>query len=264
MPKELKQLFESELLNDETKKEITEAVDQIKEEAVTEAKKELEVEYAKKLSEQKEQLSKKMYDLINEAVEEEISELKEDIKYSKEIEPKYAKKLEEFKTEYKKTLSENFNGLVEECVKDEIKELEDDLMEAKNNHFGLQIFEAFKNTFEKIGVTEDVSAIKDKVDELNGKLEESQNKVAELEREKVMEGLLKNLSGSKREVMQTILESVETSKLEGRYNETIDSVLKESSEEDIKNEDNKVINESEDDQTVVKDMDYDYLRKLIN
>lgn len=235
-----KKLLESELLTDETKVALEEAVAAFKEESITEAKKELEVEYAKKMLAEKQDIAAKMTALINEAVEKEVTELKEDIQHYKTIEPTYAKKLEEFKVEYAKKLSESFEGLVESHVKEEIKELHEDLLEAKQNNFGMKLYESFKETFDKLGVSDDVKAIKDELEAAKASLSESKEEIAGLQRDKVMEGLLSNLSGSKREVMKTILESVDTDKLEARYGETIDSVLEESVKED-----NEVVIESE-------------------
>jgi len=241
MSKEFKKLLESELLTEDTKNQLQEAIETFKEEAITEAKKELEVEFAQKLVVEKEELTKKLYDLINEAVSEEIGELKEDIEHYKTLEPDYAKKLEEFKEEYSKKMTEGFNELVESQVKVEVKELEADLMEAKQNYFGLELFEAFRETYKRHGVESDVlkemDAMREELATVKSALKESNETIAKKEREEIMEGLLQNLSGTKREVMKTILESVETSKLESRYEETIEAVIKEKEEkEEVKDD----------------------------
>jgi len=227
-----KKLLESELLNDDTKVALEEAIAAFKEESITEAKGQLEVEYAKKMLAEKQEIAAKMTDLINEAVTQEIEELKEDIAHYKNIEPKYAQKLETFKIEYAKKLSESFEALVESHVKEEISELHDDLMEAKQNNFGMKLYESFKGVFDKLGVSDDIQAIKDELETSKSALSESESEVAKLQREQVLEGLLDNLSGSKREVMKTILESVSTDNLDQRYKETIDSVLEESVQKD--------------------------------
>ena len=238
MSKEFQKLLESELLTEETKTALQTAIVSFREEAITEAKKELEVDYAKKMLVEKEELSVKMIELITESVSKEIEELKEDIKYYKNIEPKYATKLENFKKEYSEKMTASFENLVESHVKEEMKELTEDLMEAKKNHLGMQIFEAFRATFEKLGVSEDVATIKNELTKVKADLAESKLEIAKMDREKVMEGLLNNLKGGKRDIMKTILENVNTDKLEERYNETIESVLEDSKE---KNEDKKVI-----------------------
>lgn len=227
-----KKLLESELLTDDTKVALEEAISAFKEESISEAKKELEVDYAKKMLAEKQEITAKMTSLINEAVTQEIDELKEDIAHYKNIEPTYAKKLEEFKVEYAKKLSESFEALVESHVKEEISELHEDLLEAKQNNFGMKLYESYKSTFNKLGVSDDIQAIKDELEAAKTALNESTTEVADLKREKVLESLLSNLSGSKREVMKTILESVGTDNLDQRYKETIDSVLEESVKDD--------------------------------
>ncbi len=72
-----KKLLESELLNDDTKVALEEAIKSFKEEAITEAKKDLEVDYAKKMLAEKQEIAAKMTALINEAVTQEIEELKD-------------------------------------------------------------------------------------------------------------------------------------------------------------------------------------------
>lgn len=247
-----KELLESELLNDDTKVALKEAVESFKEEAITEARSSLEVEYAKKMLAEKQEIAAKMTDLINEAVTQEIAELVEDINHYKDIEPTYAKKLEEFKVTYAKTLSESFEGLIEAHVKDEISELHEDLMEAKQNNFGIKIYESFKSTFDKLGVSDDIQAIKSELESAKSALSESTGEVESLKHEKVLEGLLSSLTGGKKEVMKTILESVSTDKLDERYKETIGSVLEESVTPDNKPE--VVIKESVDDAGHVEDM----------
>ena len=254
-----KKLLESELLNDDTKVALEEAITSFKEEAITEAKKDLEVEYAKKMLAEKQEIAAKMTALINEAVTQEIDELKEDIKHYKAIEPTYAKKLEEFKVSYAEKLTESFEGLVESHVKEEIKELHDDLLEAKQNNFGMKLYESFKSTFDKLGVSDDIQAIKDELEATQTKLSESSDKVTQLNHEKILEGLLKNLTGNKRKVMETILESVKTADLDQRYNETIDSVL----EESVKNDDEVVIKESVTDENALKEEDKARIKSLI-
>jgi len=254
-----KQLLESELLNDETKTALQEAIESFKEEAINEAKNSLEVEYAKKLLAEKEELTKKMFDLVNEAVEVEIAELKEDIAYYKDIEPKYAEKLNEFKETYAQKLSESFEKTISDQVVVEMTELKQDLLEAKNNNFGMKLYESFKETFEKLGITEDVKAIKDELEAVSTSLKESKETIATMERIEIMEGLLSNLSGSKREVMKTVLENVSSEKLEARFNETIDSVLEESTKSDDKDD----LSESEIKKETKSDVDLDRLRTLI-
>jgi len=241
-----KDLLESELLTDDTRKALSEAVESFKEEAVSQARAELEVSYAKKMLAEKQEIAAKLNDIIQEAVTQEIVELKEDIQHYKNIEPEYARKLEEFKVEYQAKLSESFGELVKSQVSEEIIELREDLDNAKHNDFGIKIFESFRTVFETLGVSDDMKAVKEQLKVAEAALEESTLVVADLNREKILEGLLSNLTGSKHEVMKTILEGVKTDKLDNRYQETIGSVLEESVKKDDEKETeiNEDINET--------------------
>ena len=257
--KKLQAILESELLTDETKTALQEAVEGIKAEAIEEAKKELEVEYASKLEEKTAKATSELYSLINEAVDDEIKELKEDIQHYRNLEVDYASKLEEFKTEYAAKLQEGFEALVTESVTSEIEELKESLQEAKQENFGRKIFEAFKGTFEEFGITEDVKQLRGKLKDVQEKLSESEQKVESMEREAKMDSLLESLSGSKREVMKTILENVKTEKLEDRYNEVIAKVVTESEEPQ-----EEVVEESANsDEVITESSDFERLRHLI-
>jgi len=231
MKKELKELLESDLLNDETKTQLSSAIEAVKTDAIEEAKKALEVEYAVKLTEGKEKIESSLTDLLKESVASEVAELKDDIEKYRNLEVEYAQKLQEFKEEYAAKLEESFTGLVTESVKAEMGELREDLVESKKQNFGQRLFEAFASEFEEFGIGEDVKSLRTRLSKLAVELEESKKTVDELNREKVMESVLSSLTGSKREVMKTILENVSTDLLEERYNETIASVLEEKKEE---------------------------------
>jgi len=255
---EFKQLLDSELLNEDTKTALNEAIESFKENAITSARSELEVEFATKLVEHKETISSDMTNLIMETVKTEIEELKEDIAHYKEIEPEYARKLQEFKDEFTSKLSESFTSLVTESVAAEIDELREDLVESKNNKFGMDLYESFKSTFETLGVSKDEQALQDELKKLQSQLKESVDEIESLNHQKELNKLLDNLSGSKREIMATILESVKTDKLESRYNETIESVLKESVDDNNNNVDDK----DDDNNNALSESDVSWLKKF--
>lgn len=235
MSKELKALLESELLNDETRKALTEAIETMKEKAVEEATASLEVKYAEKLTEEKKRINEGLGKVITESVSSEISELKEDVERYRKLEVEYANRLEEFKQEFKTKLEEGINDVIETQVKSEMDELKEDLQESKKHNMGKRIFESFKEEFESFGFSEDMLSVKEKLDEVSGKLEESENELMQMKRDKKVDELLEDLTGRKREVMKTILENVSYDKLEDRYNQTIDSVLEESTGKDKDN-----------------------------
>lgn len=224
---ELKELLESEILTDDTKEAIKSAVETVKENAISEARNNLEVEYAKKLEDEKSKLDEGMTSAINDLVGKEIAELKEDVEHARTLEIRYAEKLEEFKEEYANKLNEAMESKIGSLVEGEVKELKEDLDRAKEDNFGREIFEAFRHTFDRFGISEDMQELKAKMDATQKELAEAQKESARLQREMKVNELLEGLSGKKANVMRTILENVSTDKLEARYNETIDSVLNE-------------------------------------
>lgn len=223
----LQALFESEVLNEDTKAALKEAIEGIQAEAIAEAKKDLEVEYAQKLEDKQSAVSAELFTMINEAVDQEVCELKDDINRYRDLEVEYAQKLEDFKAEYAQKLQESFESMVQENVSAEIVELKEDLLEAKKNNFGVEIFESFKNVFEEFGVSEDVKDLRVRLKESQQQLKAEKENVAIMTRKATMDTLLESVTGSKREVMKTILENVKTDDLESRFNEVIGKVLQE-------------------------------------
>lgn len=223
--KEFAALLESELLTSEVKATLKDAIEKHKAELTESVRKDLEVEFAKKYHEDKKVLAENVINLVKEVTAAEIQELIEDIKRYSELEITYAKKLEEYKEEFAKKLSEDFEKMVSEQVIAEIGELKQDLQEAQKHQMGKRIFEAFVEEVKQFGVTEDEKKVREELNAVRAQLEESTKTLKSMQREKVLEGLLKNLTGTKRDVMKTILENVEVDKLETRYKEVIGSVI---------------------------------------
>lgn len=253
--KELKKLLESELLSEEVKAELKKAVEALKTRLQEDVKADLETEYAKKFVTAKERLAEKMTTLIKEQVSEEIGELKEDIQHYKGLDITYATKLEDFKKEYSEKLSESFHSTVREQVSNELDELREDLLEVKQNKFGQKIFETFSEEFKMFGISVDEKALKEELERTKEFLTESEKAVADMKRETIMKGLLDNLSGTSREIMKTILENVETDKLQTRYDEAIDDVLKDKVKKDDDDEEDVDEEEGEDGKKKKKDKD---------
>lgn len=227
MSKELTDLLENEVLSNGAKDSIKEAFESRVNEAKEDAKKELETEYAEYYTNKIQEHSENVQSLIDEAVKEEIEELKEDLRYYADLEVKYANELETFKEEHAEKMSEVVGQLIAETVRDEFAELEQDLTEAKKFQFGKELFEAFQTEYERKRFTESPDEVRNKLAETEQKLEETQKEADKLRRDSKLNELLEGLSGSKRRVMETILDRVETDRLEERYNEVIDSILKE-------------------------------------
>ncbi len=233
--KNLEKLLESEILSPESKKEIKEAL----EAAEKSIREELEVSFAKKLVADKQQMNIKLVGVIDEAVNNEIGELREDIVAARTLEVRYAKKLEDFKQEYTQKMNEAMSSVIEAYVKNEFKELRKDLLEAKKNTVLSKIFEAFADEFRKFGLTPTEKELSEQLEAANQRLATVEGNLTDAARSIKLESLLGNLSGSKRDIMRVLLENVTTDKLEERYNECVADVLN----EEVKPADAKPITE---------------------
>lgn len=229
--KDLKQLFESQLLNEETKQVLQEAFDK-----ALEAKEvEVEAKYAEKLDEEKSAMTTVAVQMVEEAVADELTKISEEITEARTLEVRYAEKLEDFKAKYDEKLQEQMEALVAETVKEELDELQEDIEYAKKHQFVMSMFESFQDVYSKTFGTGDVDAY--------DQLKEAQEELEQLKREKVLNSLLEGLEGSKRSIAETILEGTATDKLEDRFESIRPVLLKESK----KDEDDGPLNESDND-----------------
>ena len=227
MTLQFKALLESELLNEEVKTQLSSAVNDLRESVEEETRKKIEIEFAKRFELDKIELNKNLSQFVSESVAADVVELKEDLVKYRHLEVEYAAKLENFKTEYSKTLKENLDTFIKNSIISEVVELKEDINMAKGHVFGKLIFEAFEEEFVNLGFGGDLKAVQDKLKIAESALNESKTQIELMEREKIVEGLLSNLSGSKRNIMKTILENVPTVKLVGRYEESLKSLLSE-------------------------------------
>ena len=248
----LKKLLKSELLSEETKAEISEQWSTTVETFKTQVREEVSMEVRSELAEQwiseRDELINKIDQFFTEALENEITELKDDISRFRDIEAEYAERIVENKHEMAVQLDEELVNLVDKIdaffearLNLELEELKEDLEVAKQNEFGKRIFEAFATTYNKAYVDED--SIQTKLAITEAKLEDAEHQLATLEqqkelmiRESKMDQVLANLSGKKREHMAMFLLNVETERLKESYKYFIRRVLK---------EDNKTVLESE-------------------
>ena len=243
----LQKLLESELLSEDVKAEISQKWQQVVQSKMAELKEqsllEVRAELAEQWTKERDALVESLEKFVDEQITEELTELKSDIERFRDLEAEYAGKVVEHKTEMAAKVQEDLDQLVDKIdaffeirLTEEFEELKEDIEVVKQNHFGRQIFEAFVNEFSKSFVDEE--SIQAQLQIAESKLEDASKKIASLEadqskliRESKMADVLKSLSGSKREQMAFILQSVETEKLEEAYNQFIGRVLKEEKQE---------------------------------
>lgn len=268
----LQTLVENELLTEETKNELTEAIkaeiETAKDAAVTEAKAEVEAQVRTELTEQyvadKEALVEALDTKASEYLKEEVEELKDDIERFRDLEVEYAEKLTEAKEELSKVLQGDMEELVETIdsflelrLNEEVNELKEDIEQVRKLQFGAEIYEAFEGMFNKKfinenGLEDDLREKEARLTDLEEQLDDTSKELDGVKRDKKMGEILESLHGNAREVMETVLKGIPTDKLEEAYEHYIPKVLHESAQVSTDEESEK---ETEDDSAVLAEGD---------
>jgi len=240
----LEKMLSTELLTDESKQELVEAftaeIEKAKQEATDLAIAEAKVDFAKQFAEDKEKLVEALDTKVTALLTDEIQELKEDIERFRDLEAEFATKLVEEKEKMGLQLKADMASLVEtldvfleQRLTEEVAELKESIEEVKKIEFAKSLFESIEDTFRKKFFDE--SGLAKKLDESATalaekakKLEDAEGKLGKLVREKEMSRVLEPLHGRPREIMEAILKSVNTEKLDEAYTNFIGRVLHES------------------------------------
>lgn len=235
MKNKLKELFESSVLNDETKEVLTTVFDEALKEKETEVRAEAEA----KLVEEKASMLEEVNKIVEEAISEELNSISEELQTARALEVTYASKLTEFKEAYAEKQDEVVKTMIAEAVAEEIEELKEDIELAKKHEFVMQMYESFGDVYKKLfgGVEIDI----------HDELEQTKKELSEMKHEKKLNELLESVTGEKREIAQTILESVSYDKLEKKFNSIKGILLAESKKEE---ESDNQIDETKDDKEV--------------
>jgi hypothetical protein len=209
----LRKLLESDLLSEETKTQITEQFTTAVNAYLAEERSKLEVEIHSKLTEEfvqaREALVARVDAKIDEVLNEEFTELKDDINKFRDLEVEYAERLVEEKEQLASTLGEQLNQLVDKIdaflevrIDEEITELKEDIDQVKKYEFGRRIFEAVEAEF-KTFRKEDLGEVERELAETADKLADAEAKIYAIENERLaetrnakLEELLKPLNGN--------------------------------------------------------------------
>lgn len=245
MPSEiLKQLLENDVLTEDTKQSIKSAFETVLQEAREAARVEVEQELTAKLAEDfvkdRDALVESVDALVTKALAEHIESHKADLESFRDLEAESAAKLveanqtmvEQSKKDLK-ALVEKLDAFLDVVVKEEFEEIKEDLVESQRHALGLKIFEGFKKEFEQLYVNQ--TGISGQLEKLQSQLTTTQAENAQLKeslqavtREHTTAKVLSPLEGKARQVMETILSTVSTDKLQETYDRFISRVLTES------------------------------------
>lgn len=238
----LKKLLQSELLSEETKAEISEqwttSVESFKTQVREEVSADVRLELGKQWISEREELVNKVDSFITEALEREVSELKDDIEGYRDLQVEYAEKLVEEKQKIAEGVAQELDELVDKIdaffevrLTAEIDELREDLDIVKQNEFGRKIYEAFASTYSQVADEDSVQnqlvVAEAKLADVETQLKSLSEERNKMVREAKMDQVLSSLTGTKREQMAMVLRNVETSKLEESYKSFIGRILKE-------------------------------------
>ena len=240
----LQSLLDAELLTPQTRQQVTEAFQSHITSLLSEKEQQLETTIRAQLTQQwvteRENIIEALDAKCSEYLTAELSQLKEDIDRFRDLEAEYAGKIVEARAEMAEELKEDMATLIhkmdsflEERLTAEFQELKEDIEEAKKDRFGRRIFEAFTNEYSVKFVDEDSLQAKlhestSQVQQLQAQLDETTEQAQKLLRESEMTRLLQPLSGTQRDIMETILKTSSDAMLESTYNTYIGRVISES------------------------------------
>ena len=284
----LNAVLDNELLTDEVRSQIKEAIETSKEEAAAKAKAEYDAaievatseareeteaqvraDLATKFIEERDELAKALDAKATEWLSGEMEELKEDIAAFRDLEVEKALELEEEKeklaeqfAEEREALIAKLDEFVQANMAAEMEELSEDIQTVKENTFGRQVYEAFSHCFHESFINEGAlgPSAQEKIREAEEAKTESDDRVLELEeelssfkRERELERILSPLSGKRKAVMETLLTRVETEKFGEIYERMLPKVLDTVSTGDV--EEVTESDDSENEDTVVTESD---------
>jgi hypothetical protein len=237
----LKTILESEVLTDESKKELTEAFKATISEAIEQAKTETEVKVRAELTEQfiveKDAIVEALDTKVEEFLAKHLEELSEDISNFRDLEAEFASRLVEEKSAIAETVKRDMAELIDQldafntkCLEEEFAEFEESINEVKQIQFGKSIFEAVAKTFEAnfADSNDTLNQLKEaeaKLAQTTKALSESTKTLNDVQRAQKLSEVLEPLSGRPREVMEAILKTTPVEKLDEAFEKFIGRVL---------------------------------------
>jgi len=191
----------------------------------------------------------KLEKFVIHALAEEIKEFDQDKQAVVETKVKLVAEAKQKLAELQSAFVKRSAGLVKEAVAQnlgsELAQLKEDIQLARENMFGRRLFEAFATEFAGTHLNEnkEIAKLQAELAEKEQVIAESQKAVAEKEalveskdrevriiqdgiaRKEKLDGLLKTLNKEKAEVMSSLLESVQTERLQTAYEKYLPAVL---------------------------------------
>jgi len=241
----LQKLVESDLLNEDTKTELKEAFNKKLKELEETQREEIETEVktslAEKYASDKEALIDAIDTKLDERIEDELAELREDIERYRDLEAEYAQKLVEERQKMAETVKEDMSKVLEALdayvemrLASEVEELKESIEEVRKEEHGRRVLEVVGEEYRRLFTEEgdleqQLAELREERERVQSELREAQERIEGIERDQKMDEVLESLSGHAKEVMEAILQNVATEKLDEAYERYISRVLHESS-----------------------------------
>ena len=225
----------------------------------------------------------KLEEFVVSALAREIKEFHEDKKGVVETKVKLVKEAKEQMKKLKEAFITKSAKVVEDAVtkklSEELTQLKEDITAARQINFGKKVFEAFASEYQSSYLNEksETARLLKVVDEQMLKIEEAKKSIEEkqavieskeqeiarskdlMERKETMAELLKPLSKDKADVMNQLLESVQTKDLKSAYAKYLAPVMDDKSTAAAGK---KIISEAKGDRSQREDADLTSIRKL--
>jgi hypothetical protein len=191
----------------------------------------------------------KLEKFVIHALAEEIKEFDQDKQAVVETKVKLVAEAKQKLAELQAAFVKRSAKLVKEAVANnlgsELAQLKEDIQAARENMFGRRLFEAFAQEFAVTHLSEnkEFAKLKAELEQKDQVIAESQKAITEKEalveskerevrvikesvsRKETLDGLLKTLNKEKAEVMSSLLESVQTERLQSAYEKYLPAVL---------------------------------------
>jgi len=250
----LKQLLENDVLTEDTKASISAAVETVIQEATEKARaevtEELTARFAEDFVKERDTLIESVDEMVAKAVEEyttkaatqlseHIESHKADIEAFRDLEAEQAARLVEARSELVestktdiKVLVEKLDKFLDTAIAEEFEEMREELVESQRQAMGAKIFEGFRAEFEQYyvqstGIASKIDQLAEQVKATTAENESLKESLAAVTRTQTLATVLAPLEGKSRQVMETILTTVATDKLQETYERFIDRVIKE-------------------------------------
>ncbi len=250
----LQKLLENDVLTEDTKASIKTALETVIQEATDKARaevtEELTARFAEDFVKERDTLIESVDEMVAKAVEEytaqagkslqeHIESHKADIEAFRDLEAESAARLVEARAELVestktdiKVLVEKLDTFLDTAIAEEFEEMREDLVESQRQAMGAKIFEGFRAEFEQYyvqstGIAGKVDQLAEQVKATTAENESLKESLAAITRTQTLATVLAPLEGKSRQVMETILTTVATDKLQETYERFIDRVIKE-------------------------------------